>query len=314
MQDFEEAQCPICQSRDYEIITNKSMFEIFVNFSLCKSCGFGYLNPRWTSKRYMQYYTEEYDNHYRIPELSGKAKFWAKYNGIVEIIERLKFHETMPENVSNILDIGAGMGWYLEYLKKNKFENASLWAIEPSKGCQENFGHLGINLLTEDVDENWHLNFEGKFDFIIMRHVLEHFLDPIGVLQKVSYVLKEGGILYVGLPSFDNPNQPITKDFIRVAHVNYFTELSLTNSFLMSGLAPIFSVNYSPTNYHELYSIARKTGICIKPFVSKGEYLKSKELITKKMDEENSPVFLYKQAIERRYKKYKKILRQYFHN
>ena len=315
MEDFEEVVCPICKSGDYEIITHDSMFGIYVNFALCKNCGFGYLNPRWTSKRYMQYYTEEYDTHYRIPELSGKAGFWAKYNGIVEIMERLKALNIAPapSSVSNILDVGSGMGWYLEYLKKNFYPDANLWAIEPSKGCQDNFPALGINLLTDDVDKDWHLEYKGKFDLIIMRHVLEHFLDPVTVLKKVSHVLSDKGILYVGLPSMDNPNHPVTNDFIRVAHVNYFTKTSLENAFNLAGLTAMHSINYSPTNYHELYSIARKSEKVIQPHISKEEYNKSKAIILKMMAEEKAPLFSVKQGIRRRIRKYKKLFRHYFH-
>jgi len=53
----------------------------------------------------------------------------------------------------------------------------------------------------------------GSQKFVICNHVLEHMRDPIGALREWLRVLETGGILYVSIPSRDNPHdraRPIT--------------------------------------------------------------------------------------------------------
>ncbi len=66
--EFEEVSCPICHANDPELLHKIGMFGLPANFSLCKNCGFGYLNPRWTKERYDYFYAKEYDTHYRVEE------------------------------------------------------------------------------------------------------------------------------------------------------------------------------------------------------------------------------------------------------
>ncbi len=41
---------------------------------------------------------------------------------------------------------------------------------------------------------------DGAFDFVIANHVLEHVTDPIGTLREWHRILKDGGVLFLGLP------------------------------------------------------------------------------------------------------------------
>ncbi len=218
----------------------------------------------------------------------------------------------MPENPVALLDIGSGEGWALEYLQSRFYPKAELFAIEPSEACLPVLNKLGIHVIGTDVDTDWHLQYPQKFDFIIMRHVLEHFLDPIAVLKKAAQVLKPGGLLYIGIPSLDNPNRPINADFIRNVHTNYFTTVSLTNALNMSGMAPLIMLNFNEMNYHELYCIARAVKSTPEPYFSNRQFLKSRKLITTLLAEESQANWPVKLLIMKRRKKYGRILKKLF--
>ena len=305
--EFENVNCAICNSNDFDKLAEIGMFELPAHFGLCKKCGFGYLNPRWTAARYLKFYTEEYDQHYR-PEVGRTNSDGYKYNGIKEILKRFEQHKTPLSNIKNVLDVGSGEGWFLDYLNKNTFPEANYFAIEPSDDCVKVMNSLGINHLIHDVDIDWHIGNENKFDLIIMRHVLEHFLYPLEVLKKVQSVLSENGILYIGVPCMDNPSQPVSKDFIRNVHVNYFSKISLTKTLEMTGFIPLDVVNFPPTNLYEIYAISRKNNGLL-PFIkSENEYPKMKEMLSKFLSFEKSPIYPAYYFIAKRLRKYKRKL------
>ncbi|MGB1103629.1 MAG: class I SAM-dependent methyltransferase [Crocinitomicaceae bacterium] len=77
-------------------------------------------------------------------------------------------------------------------------------------------------MLSDDVNSNWYTKLNERFDLIIMRHVLEHFLDPLTVLKRIREVLSEDGVLYIAVPNNLNPTQDLEKVWFRVVHTYYF--------------------------------------------------------------------------------------------
>ncbi|RQD83847.1 glycosyltransferase, partial [Methanosalsum natronophilum] len=57
--------------------------------------------------------------------------------------------------------------------------------------------------ILDDAQKLEHIT-DGKFDFCIANHVLEHMSDPIGALINWMRVLKPGGILYLSVLDIDN--------------------------------------------------------------------------------------------------------------
>jgi len=127
------------------------------------------------------------------------AKFATK--DLITIFDRL-----LPQREGmSILEIGAAPGRWLAYFKKNF--NYDIHAIDYSTvGCrkmQENFDSLNLkatvyklNILTDDLSDMPHFDIVYSFGFI------EHFSDFSAVVEKHAELLKEGGILIIGVPNF----------------------------------------------------------------------------------------------------------------
>ena len=64
------------------------------------------------------------------------------------------------------------------------------YIIEPSIEYKSRIEQKGIKFISNDIDSDWDKSFYGYFDFIIMRHVLEHFSRPDLVLSSRSLSTK----------------------------------------------------------------------------------------------------------------------------
>src|ERR1700756_1042596 len=130
MSEFEKANCFLCSSNEYLPYSTKGQFGITSNVVICKNCGFSYLNPRWTKERYHTYYTKEYQTFYE--------KQYQPFKTIKAIVTRSKDVLDFTSKDINILDVGAGIGDSLIYLKNNINTSASYFAIESSEHCVTN--------------------------------------------------------------------------------------------------------------------------------------------------------------------------------
>jgi 2-polyprenyl-3-methyl-5-hydroxy-6-metoxy-1,4-benzoquinol methylase len=96
----------------------------------------------------------------------------------------------------NCLEVGASTGYMTKYLIKD-FKH--IVVIEGSKKLIEKIPDYPnikkVNSLIEEYET------KGKFDTIIMNHVLEHIEDPIFVLKKLKNYLSDNGRLIVGVPN-----------------------------------------------------------------------------------------------------------------
>ena len=258
MTDFETTTCLVCASKEYETYSKKGQFGLITNVVICKNCGFSYLNPRWTKQRYHTFYTKEYDTYYR-PEVIKKNYVYDAATSIKNILHRNNDIIDFKKNDLNILDVGTGMGDSLFYLKNQVNTEAKYFAIESSEFCVKHLEQNGISVISNDVDSNWELSYKEKFDVIIMRHVLEHFLDPVAILKKINFILKPTGVLYIAVPNAKKPTKPLLAHFFRVVHVSYFSSLSFTNAFSLSGFTAIKMAEGDSFDKHEIFAFCKKS-------------------------------------------------------
>jgi len=116
----------------------------------------------------------------------------SKYRNIKTICSRLESLDLL-NNRCSVLDVGSGMGWSLEWLKNNYDQFHEFYAIESSEHCVENInGIADANVIANDVEFEWK---STGIDFVIMRHVLEHFMNPVEVLKKNAENLSADGIV-----------------------------------------------------------------------------------------------------------------------
>ena len=141
----------------------------------------------------------------------------------------------LPESY---LDVGCGQGAMLVEFRR-RFPASQCKGLEPSPDavdyCRRHHGIevevLNWNSLDGDM-------ITGPFDLITLVHVLEHVLDPVGVLTRAAQRLSPEGMIYVEVPDLLS-DRWAGKGFFHIAHIWYFHETSLRNLFQRCGLEVI---------------------------------------------------------------------------
>ncbi len=282
----EKFVCLLCHSNNYEILWKRKLINIPLNLSICKDCGFVYLNPRWTNESYNKFYQKVYSNY-------SKRSIETSIETYSIIINRIDKIISFDENKSiNILDVGSSMGDGLRTFKM-RYKNSNLFAIESSKECLNNLKKHGIKRISNDVNSDWEKT-KNKFDIVIMRHVLEHLSYPEKALSKIHKTLSNQGYLYIAVPNLDYADFPLTRTFFNELHISYFSKKNL-KFFLEKNGFFVISINNKDS---EVYAICKKNKIREKDLrrMNFNDYVSSKKKITSllKREEKTSFIFYWK--------------------
>lgn len=292
---FESVDCNLCGSKDKELISEKGLYDLPANVVLCKNCGLGYLSPRWTAGSYLEFYRNEYDNYYR-PALNPQSFLKPQTDNV--IINRLKLYKLNPVSINSLLDIGSGEGQNLIDFKL-EYPPANLFAIEVSVRSIEHLHQNGVMVISKNFDNSWDLDYNVHFDFIIMRHVLEHFMNPVEIMNKVRRVLSPDGLAYIAVPNNLKPISKLETAWFRNVHTYYFNKYSMKNLMKISGFEVLLLVEGDQHNLGELFMVVRKTSINSPIQYSQGHYKEQLSVFKKKLKRDKSRI----------YKLYKKYLR-----
>ena len=254
--DFEHVNCNLCNENKYETVSSIGQFGLPAHVVVCRTCGLTYLNPRWTKQRYLDFYVNEYDNYYR-PNIN---------TALIEtgepILARLKSLKSADPEFSfsepkKILDIGSGAGANLNFFKRI-YPDSELSAIEPSDNAVRILQKNQVEILSRDIDSNWQEQRKSQFDLIIMRHVLEHFSNPVETLTKVRESLSENGVLYIGVPNNMKPKGDLEAFWFRAVHTYYYSSDTLRGLLCKSGMSPIQICEGDHFSPNELFAFVKK--------------------------------------------------------
>lgn len=114
---------------------------------------------------------------------------------------------------STFLDYGCGQGTFISYLRKKGFNNA--WGYDKYSD-----GHRNPAVL------------DRKYEFILANDVLEHVLDPKALIQELSSLMAENGILVVCTPESSRINlERPSSDFRHVVHQPYHVYILSMDAF-----------------------------------------------------------------------------------
>ena len=94
-----------------------------------------------------------------------------------------------PPSGTYVLDFGCGDGKLLDWLQDHGWET---YGIEPSTDV----AFLRHRRLISPPQDR-------RFAFVILNHVLEHTIDPLGVLRQIARALSDDGVLFISVPRVD---------------------------------------------------------------------------------------------------------------
>lgn len=228
--------CPICGSTVCHplhemrfILPEGSPLPAAYTVSACAECGFVYADTPGSAADYARHYAEF--SHYEDPAIAT--------GGGEQAFDRQRLSETagwIAQQVAadaRVLDIGCGNGGLLLALKECGF--CRLAGMDPSETCVTRLQLHGLEASRGWLGDLPHA--QGKYDLIILSHVLEHLLDPRPALASLQALLAPAGRVYVETPDAaryaDFPSVPFY--FFDSEHINHFDRASLENLARASG-------------------------------------------------------------------------------
>jgi 2-polyprenyl-3-methyl-5-hydroxy-6-metoxy-1,4-benzoquinol methylase len=174
--------CPVCGSEEFRLL-----FEPDV--ARCGRCDVLFRNPRPTQEEIRRSY-----------DFGSNYAEWQKDDSMRSLMWRRRLNLLLRySKTGQWLDVGAGDGYFLDFVKKAGF---ATYGTELSSTGAEYASQRGHRLLLGQLKE---IDFgDLKFDVITLWHVLEHLPNPGEALSIIHRLLKPGGILGLAVPNEEN--------------------------------------------------------------------------------------------------------------
>ncbi|MHA1270837.1 MAG: class I SAM-dependent methyltransferase [Candidatus Helarchaeota archaeon] len=191
----------------------------------CQNCGFIWQNQILND----EFQKELYNNWIDIDE-SFKKKQNNKLLNDIFFHEQLiikSFFPNLSNKQINILDYGAGWGFFCNFLRGFNF---NIYGLEFS-AYKKDFMSKKLNLKILNLED---LN-KYKFHYINLDQVFEHVERPMKLLLDLKNVLNRLGVIHISVPNGRNIENLINKGKFKVGknplhpleHINCFTPSSL---------------------------------------------------------------------------------------
>jgi 2-polyprenyl-3-methyl-5-hydroxy-6-metoxy-1,4-benzoquinol methylase len=174
--------CLICNS------SKLNPLEVYSKAHLvkCENCKFVFSKQIPTEQELINHYEGYGRNDYLSP-LTIK-----RYNELLDEFE--KYRKT-----NKIIDVGCGIGYFLEEAKKRGWE---VYGTEYTDEAVEICSKKGISISKGKLDP---LNYPSEiFDIITSFEVIEHINNPIEEVTIFNQLLRPGGMAYLTTPNFNS--------------------------------------------------------------------------------------------------------------
>jgi SAM-dependent methyltransferase len=218
--------CPLCRSPDRVLLRTVTRLGAHHELVKCSACGFVYAATARLDTA----------DHGELSSL-----YW-RFRSRHHQIRRLIHLHLKPG--SRVVEIGCGRG-ELGYIMKD--DPYYYTGYEPASGLSRFGQQHGVNI----VHDFYKRETAPFADAIVIDNVLEHVLEPQGLLAGAVETLSEGGLAIVIVPNRDDlrqalPNWRDTRHWIPPDHINYFAMTDVKRMFASCGL------DVKPFGFHAL--------------------------------------------------------------
>jgi len=220
-QNHLEIYCPIC---DKSTIYN----EIFVNISddlklvFCSNCNMVIRHPNLDEKELNRYY-----EGYNLRNYNNDLN---KTFHVMEKVSKFRFDyikSILGQIPKNVFEIGPGTGTLMSIFNEQGGDVVGLEADDVAAEWMKKEKNLSIITGTFEafVKKDDFEKMKGKYDLVVVSHVLEHIPKPNELLKRVRELLVPNmGFLYIEVPNLFKPYSDnfIWQKHYDVSHVHYY--------------------------------------------------------------------------------------------
>jgi SAM-dependent methyltransferase len=152
----------------------------------CKNCEYCYSNPFIAGDE--RFYTLAYDR-------SSYPKWKWEFQVTLDVLKRNAGADT------SLFEIGAGDGAFVKRVAENILPKGNILCTEFSEYGRLSIEEFGIKCISEDFRNLSSAELNESLDVVCMFQVLEH-MDRLDVLfQKLNWLMKNGGRLFIAVPN-----------------------------------------------------------------------------------------------------------------
>ena len=260
-------RCPLCGGADISPHLSIAYPGFPFTTSRCASCGFIFMNPRFSDETIKAFYGEEYycgKSAFSYIDERKSEKFGRHvWNARLRTIGRCV-------KSGNFLDIGASFGGFMRAAQSRY----TAWGIElsPYSGSyakKEFGGRLHIGTLAD------HPFAHGSFSVITMIEVIEHLDDPAAAIRECFSLLSPGGLIVIqtaDLDAWQARKEGASYHYFLPGHLSYFTEKSLSLALSRAGFGSI--ITHRPVDFGLLPKLLKSR----ESFTKISDYLRWKDI------------------------------------
>ena len=217
-----ERQCPLCDGAVHSEISRRMQHQLNLTTVVCENCSFVFTNPLPAREVYEKFYVEAYASYYgHIAAKPEGPRLQKEPTAVTERFQEIEKHSVLPGR--RLLEVGPGNGLFLYWARRRGFD---VLAVEPSPEFCTVLKKMGVACIEGNLNQV-DASSVGKFDVIVMSHVLEHFYSPSEALSMVWALLRENGLLVVEVPNILKPFRSLDSYFLRYVHPSNFSPQTL---------------------------------------------------------------------------------------
>ena len=193
-------------------------------------------NPRLTQESYNEFYNTYYN---KIAGSQAESEFALQMQQGKEIIAFIRQFARLKSH-AEILEVGCGAGGILASFKQQGFVCKGI----DVGGEYVEHSHKEHGLDLEKCTMQELAARGGKYDVIILNHVVEHLVDMPRELAALRTLLKDDGVVYMACPGIKAVAQGQSYDgnyllYFWLPHVRYFSLETLAQVMRWNGFALI---------------------------------------------------------------------------
>jgi 2-polyprenyl-3-methyl-5-hydroxy-6-metoxy-1,4-benzoquinol methylase len=244
--------CPVCGSAEIKNVfsaTDHTVSGQQFTIAECNACTLRFTQDGPDEQSIGPYYkSEDYISHTN----TSKGLIAGLYKNVRNRTMVMK--RRLVEKATGIakgmhLDVGSGVGAFVNEMKSNGWNSTGLEPDEGARGVARQL--YGIEL--SDIAEFYRLP-DGGFDAITLWHVLEHVHDLHRYINQLKTLLKERGILFIAVPNYTSRDSAIYKEHWAAydvpRHLYHFSPRSMEILMQRNGLKIL---EYKPMWYDSFY-------------------------------------------------------------
>jgi len=208
MKNFLNRSCPICQSKSHskpyiktikraENLTFTSLVshwngffkeKIIFSYVRCNSCGLLFCPKFFTNQQLKKLYGQMPPNMDEVPK-NALTKTQYGYFKTLKNLSNLK---------GGYLEIGPDIGLFTEHcVREGSFDD--YWLFEPNKAVKNDLKRVVNGRKAKIIHEmtNFSAIPNNHIDVVIIIHVMDHLLNPVGTLSALRKKLKKDGKILI---------------------------------------------------------------------------------------------------------------------